>query len=131
MERLSSEPGTTGEQMSQLNAMLVSSHRFVNSVMALEAGWRHMPPMRTRAEFGVFAEDVEKTVQLIAKMLRGAKVRAKDFPDLREDHQRLLQADPTQSEQYAPVNVEGDRITNSLNTLMEQVTEWVRTQKGG
>jgi uncharacterized membrane protein YccC len=131
MERVSSEPGTTGDQMSQLNAILVSSHRFVNAVMALEAGWRHMPPTRTRAEFGVFAEDVEKTVQLLAKMLRGAKVRAKDFPDLREDHQRLLQADPTKSEQYAPVNVEGDRITNSLNTLAEQVTEWVQTQKGG
>jgi uncharacterized membrane protein YccC len=131
MERLSSEPGTTGEQMSQLNAMLVSSHRFVNAVMALEAGWRHMPPTRTRAEFGVFAEDVEKTVQLIAKMLRGAKVRAKDFPDLREDHQRLLQADEAKAEQYAPVNVEGDRITNSLNTLLEQATEWVQTQKVG
>ena len=131
MDRVSSEPGTTEEQMSQLNAMLVSSHRFVNAVMALEAGWRHMPPMRTRVEFGVFAEDVEKTIQLLAKMLRGAKVRAKDLPDLREDHQRLLQADPTKSEQYAPVNVEGDRITNSLNTLTEQVTEWVREHKGG
>jgi hypothetical protein len=126
---VSSEPGTTGEQMSQLNAMLVSSHRFVNSVMALEAGWRHMPPMRTRAEFGVFAEDVEKTVELLAKMLRGAKVRAKDFPDLREDHQRLLQADEAKAEQYALVNVEADRITNSLNTLVEQVSERVRTQR--
>jgi hypothetical protein len=41
-----------------------------------------MSPSRTRAEFGVFAEDVEKTLELLAKMLRGEKVHAKDFPDL-------------------------------------------------
>lgn len=60
--------------MNQRNAILVSSRRFVNAVMALEAGWRHMPPWRTRAEFGVFAEDVEKMLELLAKMLRGEKV---------------------------------------------------------
>jgi len=103
----------------------------LRNTVALEAGWGHMPPPRTRAEFGVFAEVVEKTLGLLAKMYREEKARAKDFPDLREDHQRLPRADPTKSEQYAPVNVEGDRITNSLNTLAEQVTEWVRTQKGG
>ena len=130
IDRVSAEPGTTAEQMSQLNAMLVSSHRFVNAVMALEAGWRHMPPTRTRVEFGVFAEDVEKTLEMLAKMLRGAKVRTKDFPDLREDHQRLLQAGEAQTDQYALVNVEADRITNSLNTLGEQVTEWVRSTEG-
>jgi RIO-like serine/threonine protein kinase len=64
-------------------------------------------------------------------MLRGEKVRTKDFPDLREDHQRLLQAGDAQMEQYAFVNVEVDRITNSLNMLREQVTKWVRAQKGG
>ena len=86
---------------------------------------------RTRAEFGAFAEDVEKTLELLAKMLRGEKVRTKDRPDLREDHQRLLQAGDAQMEQYALVNVEVDRITNSLNMLREQVTKWVRAQKGG
>jgi hypothetical protein len=86
---------------------------------------------RTRAEFGVFAEDVEKTLELLAKMLRGEKVRTKDRPDLREDHQKLLQAGDAQMEQYALVNVEVDRITNSLNMLREQVTKWVRAQKGG
>jgi len=64
-------------------------------------------------------------------MLRGEKVRTKGFPDLREDHQRLLQAGDAQMEQYALVNVEVDRITNSLNMLREQVTKWVRAQKGG
>ncbi len=79
----------------------------------------------------MFAEDVEKTLELLAKMLRGEKVRTKDRPDLREDHQKLLQAGDAQMEQYALVNVEVDRITNSLNMLREQVTKWVRAQKGG
>jgi hypothetical protein len=61
----------------------------------------------------------------------GYAARAKDFPDLREDHQRLLQADDAKTEQYALVNVEADRITNSLNTLRQQVTEWVRPERGG
>jgi hypothetical protein len=90
-----------------------------------------MPPSPTRAEFGVFAEDVEKTLELLAKMLRGEKARTKDLPDLREDHRRLLQAGDARTEQYALVNVEADRITNSLSTPREQVTEWVRPAKSG
>jgi hypothetical protein len=90
-----------------------------------------MSPSRTRAEFGVFAEDVEKTLELLAKMLRREKVHAKDFPDLCADHQRLLQAGDSRTEQYVLVNVEAERIPNSLNTLREQVTEWVRAQKDG
>jgi uncharacterized membrane protein YccC len=131
MDRVSAEPGTTAQQMNQLNAMLASSHRFVNAVMALEAGWRHMPPSRARAEFGVFAEDVEKTLFLLAKMLQGTRVRTKDFADLREDQQRLVQSAVAPTQQYALVDVEADRITNSLNTLREQVTEWVRVERDG
>jgi uncharacterized membrane protein YccC len=131
MDRVSAEPGTTAAQMNQLNAMLASSHRFVNAVMALEAGWRHMPPSRARAEFGTFAEDVEKTLFLLAKMQRGTRVRTKDFPDLREDQQRLVQSAVAPTQQYALVDVEADRITNSLNTLREQVTECVREEKVG
>lgn len=129
VDRLSAEPGTTAEQMNRLNAMQASSLRFVNSVMALEAGWRHLPAMRARPEFGVFAGDVEKTLDLLAKMLQGTQVRIKDFPGLREDHERLVQAGDAKAEQYALVNVEADRITNSLNTLGEQVTEWVKAVK--
>src|SRR5260370_2575746 len=33
IDRLRSEPGTTAEQMNQLNALLASSHRFVDAVM--------------------------------------------------------------------------------------------------
>src|SRR5258708_32441114 len=39
IDRLGAEPGTTAEQMSQLNALLASSHRFAHAAMALEAGF--------------------------------------------------------------------------------------------
>jgi hypothetical protein len=115
--------------MNRLNAMLASSQRFLNAVMALEAGWLHLPPVRPRPQFALFKADVEKTLNLLAKMLRGTRVRAHEFPKLREGQERLAQAGDAKAEQYALVNVETDRITNSLNTLGEQVTEWARAQK--
>jgi len=129
VDRVSAEPGTTAEQMNRLNAMLASSQRFLNAVMALEVGWLHLPPVRPRAEFGVLAADVEKTLELIVTTLRGTRIRTNEFPDLREDQERLVQAGDAKAEQYALVNVEADRITNSLNTLGEQVTEWAKAQK--
>ncbi|MGA2098361.1 MAG: FUSC family protein [Candidatus Acidiferrum sp.] len=129
VDRVTAEPGTTAEQMNRLNAMLASSQRFLNAVMALEAGWLHLPPVRPRPQFALFKADVEKTLNLLAKMLRGTRVRAHEFPKLREGQERLAQAGDAKAEQYALVNVETDRITNSLNTLGEQVTEWARAQK--
>ena len=78
----------------------------------------------------MFAEDVEKTLDLLAKKLRGMRSRAKDFPDLREDYQRLVQAADERIGKYALSNVEADRMTNSLNSLGELVTKWVRTERG-
>jgi uncharacterized membrane protein YccC len=129
MDRLSAEPGTTAEQMNQLNALLASSHRFVHGVMALDAGWLHTPAAPVRPAFREFAADVEKTLTLLAAALRGTRVHHGDFPDLREDHHRLLQSGDPHTERYALANVEADRITNSLNTLREQVLAWVRAEK--
>jgi uncharacterized membrane protein YccC len=129
MDRLSAEPGTTAEQMNQLNALLASSHRFVHGVMALDAGWLHTPAAPVRPAFREFAADVEKTLTLLAAALRGTRVHHGDFPDLREDHHRLLQSGDPHTERYELANVEADRITNSLNTLREQVLAWVRAEK--
>src|SRR5260370_12150015 len=49
IDRMGAEPGTTAEQMSQLNALLASSHRFVHAVMALEAGWLPTAAVPARA----------------------------------------------------------------------------------
>jgi len=129
MDRLSAEPGTTTEDMSQLDALLASSHRLVHAMMSLDAGWMQTPTVPARPAFRAFAADVEKTLSLLAAALRGAHVPLGEFPDLREDHHRLLQSGDPHTERYALVNVEADRITNSLNTLREQTLKRVRAEK--
>ena len=128
IDRMSAEPGTTAEQMNQLNALLASSHRFVHAVMALEAGWLHTAAVPPRAASRTFMADVEKTLELLAAALRGTRVQLKEFPDLREDHNVLVASGDQKIERYALVNVEADRIVNSLNTLREQVMERVRAK---
>jgi hypothetical protein len=115
--------------MGQLNALLASSHRLIHAVMSLDAGWMHTPAVPARPASLAFAADVEKTLSLLSAALRGTPVRQADFPDLREDHNQLLQAGDPRAERYALVNVEADRITNSLNTLREQVLAQVRAEK--
>jgi uncharacterized membrane protein YccC len=123
IDRLSAEPGTRADQMRQLNALLASSHRFIHALMALDAVWLHTAAVPPRAASHRFAADVEKTMALLAAALRGARVQLKEFPDLREDHHLLVQSGDQKIERYALVNVEADRIVNSLNTVREQVME--------
>ena len=72
---------------------------------------------------------MEKTLELLARVLRGERIAEKEFPDLREDHNQMVAAGNPQNARYALVNVEADRMTNSLDTLREQVTEWARTRR--
>jgi len=130
IDRLGAEPGTTAEQMNHLNALLASSHRFVHAVMALDAAWLHTTAVPARTAFRTFAADVERTLELLAAALRGKHVQLNEFPDLREDHHILVQSGNQKIERYALVNVEADRIVNSLNTLREQVMERVRQERG-
>jgi uncharacterized membrane protein YccC len=126
LERLRAEPGTTAEQLTRLYAMLASSHRFAHAMMALEAALPHTQQASPRPQVAVFRKDVEKTLELLAKVLQGEQVASREFPDLREDHNRLVQAVDSAQERYALVNIEADRMTNSLNTLREQILEWVQ-----
>jgi hypothetical protein len=59
-------------------------------------------------------------------MLSATRVPAKEFPDLRADHTQMLQSGDPRLGRYALSNVETDRMTNSLNTLREQVQRWLR-----
>ena len=134
LERLAAEPGITQERLSQANAMLASSHRFAHAMMALEAGiparsaqGQIQPP--PRPEFRKFAEALEMTLKLLAAKIRGEKVAERDFPDLRENYLRLASSGDPRLERYALTNVEADRMTNSLNTLREQVFRWKRRSR--
>jgi uncharacterized membrane protein YccC len=126
LDRLGAEPGVTPAQMSEWNAMLASSHRFAHSLMAIEAGVPHTEEAPPPLAFQRFRNNVEKTLSLLAKALRGERAAERDFPDLREDHTRLVAAGDPGKARYALVTVESDRITNSLNTLREQIVEWRR-----
>ncbi len=106
-------------------AMLASSHRFVHAVMALEAGVSGRDLPTPRPEFHTFTNHVELTLYLLAAALRGSPLSLDTLPNLREDHRALLHASVSPHEVYSLVNVETDRIVNSLNTLGEQAFLWL------
>src|SRR5207244_8428401 len=126
IERLAAEPGISASQLVQANAMLASSHRFAHAMIALEAGIPQAGAAAPRLEFGAFGDAVERTLQLLSAKLRGERVTEREFPDLREAYLRFTQTTDPQLERYAFVNVEADRMTNSLNTLREQIFAWQR-----
>lgn len=129
VERLSAEPGITADQIAQVNAMLASSHRFAHAMMALEAGIPQTPNQAPRGEFREFAAAVDRTLELLEAKIRGNRVADRDFPDLRESYLRLASSGDPQVARYALTNVEADRMTNSLNTLREQVFAWMRQSR--
>ena len=61
----------------------------------------------------------------LAAYLRGVAVEPGDLPDLREDHRALLQSGVSHAGRYELVNVEADRVTNSLNTLSVELIQWL------
>jgi uncharacterized membrane protein YccC len=126
IERLAAEPGISASQLAQANAMLASSHRFAHAMITLEAGIPQSEATPPRLDFSAFASAVEKTLELLSARLRGERVREREFPDLREAYLRFTQTTDPQLERYAFVNVEADRMTNSLNTLREQIFAWQR-----
>ncbi|GAC1676387.1 MAG: FUSC family protein [Candidatus Acidiferrum sp.] len=129
LDRLRTEPGTKAQQREQWNAMLASSHRFAHATMALEAAQWQTAAAPGRSAFLAFADDVEKTLGLLSGTLRGTRAVEKKFPNLREAYHKLLQTGDPETERYALTNVEADRMTNSLNTLREQIVEAIRAEE--
>ncbi len=125
VDRLSAEPGVSGESVQRFRAMLASSHRLAHALMAFESGLTTSRPAAPREAFRPFADHVELTLYYLAAALRGSPLTRAGLPDLREDHHALVHAGDPLTERYALVNVETDRITNSLNTLSEEVLQWV------
>jgi uncharacterized membrane protein YccC len=119
VDRLGAEPYVS--QLPALNDMLASSHRLVHALMALEAGLYQSKFVTPRDAFRTFSHDVERTLYFLAASLRGSPIHPGDLPDLREDHHALLRSGDSHVERYALVNIETDRVTNSLNTPREQI----------
>ena len=115
------EPVANQEDIGTLNAMFASSHRFINATMGLEgAHEKALWPQGEAADR--FAKHVEQTLRLLGTALRGAQVSARQFADLREDHHALLAS--LDIDHPTLLADETDRITNSLNTLREQIMAW-------
>jgi len=126
-DRLAAEPGVDARTLRQLNAMLASSHRFIHAAMSLEAGLARSRSAPARDEFRALSHDIEKTLFFLSARLAGSPVAPEELPDLREQHNRLVHSGDMLNERYALVNVETDRMTNSLNTLAEQVFQWTES----
>jgi uncharacterized membrane protein YccC len=131
VDRLSSEPGAIREQLSRLNAILVSSHRFIHAVMALDAIVLDSPAISAAAPLKKFAAAAETTLALLSSALRGGRVMSRALPDLREEHRLMVQARTAGAgesvSRYDSISVEADRITNSMNTMTEQIMQWMRS----
>jgi uncharacterized membrane protein YccC len=121
VERMRAEPGTRAREVVLLAGMLASSHRFVHAVMSIEAGILPCARPPIRPEFRAFTADITTTLTGLISALRGARQSGIKWPDLRESHRHLIESPVAAAEQYDLVNVEADRMTNSLNTLREQV----------
>jgi uncharacterized membrane protein YccC len=124
--RLRSEPGVPASRLAALDAILANSHRFIHAAMSLEGGLVRSRPVPARDGFRVLTSHVDLTLYYLAAALRGSKIRAADLPDLREDHHALAGSGDPAVERYALVNVETDRMVNSLNTLTGEILAWER-----
>ena len=124
VERLRTEPGSRPEEIGLLSGMLASSHRFVHAVMSVEAGILPAARPTVRPEFRAFASDAVATLDGVCAILRRERAPMAKWPDLREDHRRLIHNPLATGGQYALANIEVDRMTNSLNTLREQLEKW-------
>ncbi|MGD1071285.1 MAG: FUSC family protein [Bryobacteraceae bacterium] len=125
VDRTSCEPGIAPRERNALNAILVNSHSLAHAAMALEAGLDRTKTAPPRSAALVFAEQVDLTLAAASDALRHRTPMSGDLPDLREAHNRILEAPEAQADRYALVNVETDRITTSVNTLHEQIDAWI------
>ncbi len=123
-QRLRAEPATRSEVISLVAAVMANFHRFVRAIMALEVVSPEQAP--ARPEFRVFAADVDSMLDALIRALRGDPSSLRDLPDLREDHHGLVSSAASDTSRYEFVNEEKDRMTNSLNTLAEQVAHWMK-----
>jgi uncharacterized membrane protein YccC len=125
VDRWSGEPGNTTATTTLLAAILANSRRLAHAMMALEAGLAQSDPDPPRPAFRTLANHIELTLYSLAAALRGSPLLRSDLPDLREDHHALIGSTDALTTRYTLVNVETDRIANSLNTLSEEVLRWI------
>ena len=123
--RLSAEPGVDPARATAIGIILANSHRLIHAAMALEAGLFTSRPVQPRDAFRDFANGVDATLYFLSAYLRGSSAEPGDLPDLRAVHSRLIHSGDSRVDRYALVNIETDRITNSLNSLALETLHWL------
>ncbi len=117
--RLTAEPGVGQDRLTTLRKILANSHRFVLAVMSIEAALTRSAPTPVRDAFRTFSAAVSSTLERLAAALRGQPLDRSTLPDLREIHHDLIRTGDPHYGRHALINVETDRIANSLNTLTD------------
>ncbi len=125
VDKVSSEPNFSAERLQYLTSMLASSQAMAESMreMEVETMQAHVPELSPALQS--FCRDAEFTLYYLSAALRGSAAAAETLPKLREDHRRLVQAKNTLGEAEEPVLLGTDRITTTLNTLREQVVQYL------
>jgi hypothetical protein len=95
--------------------------------MALDAVFLQQPALASSPRLTNFLSKVETNLALLASTIRGARAPSKDFPNLREEHRLIVQSRTSDASsamaRFDSINIEADRITNSVNTLAEQTMQ--------
>jgi uncharacterized membrane protein YccC len=130
VDRMVAEPGVTQPQIATLGAMMASSHAFVHAIMAMESGLYHTKPVPIRTATREFAIEVVDALGTVSKWLRGRDDPAAHIPDLRAAHTGILKSPVSPSERYTLIDRETDRVTTSVNTLVEQARRWSGLRAG-
>jgi uncharacterized membrane protein YccC len=121
--RLTAEPGANPVQLTAIEVIEANSHRFIHAAMSLEAGLFRSRAVPARAAFRDLTNGIGATLYFLSAYLRGSSSEPGDLPDLRAAHNVLVHSGDPTVDRYALVNVETDRITNSLNSLTVEILQ--------
>jgi hypothetical protein len=105
--------------------MMVSSHSFVHAVMTIESALYRTESVPARAATLAFAQQVELTLAAASTSLRLRKALPRDLPDLRAAQKKIAGTELVAAARYELVNIETDRITTSVNTLIEHLAGYL------
>jgi len=123
VQRAQNEPACYRPDPHLTLGLLSSGHRFIQSVLSLEAHLRSAPPRTGLPELAPFADAVDQALHALAAAVEH-ETRPPSLPPLREHYDRLaahLEALAQRADRHAAdlafIVSEADRIVDSVNTM--------------
>jgi uncharacterized membrane protein YccC len=120
-DRMRSEPADSSQDLHRAYGILANSHRFIHSAMILEASLYTPTEPAALQGLAQFVSDVDTTLERLSSALRRSSHSLGPVPDLRADQNVLVEAADSSGRARAPLLLETERITNSLNTMVDVV----------